>query len=123
MKTPFGYLIAFALQYIALMCLFFYVSCATAAGVGFFLFTISITEDIKNNFKSINKQVSKSMNDDKKNEILKQFLDTVQFHAIAKQLQQISIFSVFCLKNFPTCAIYLFIHCVFISDLSVEYQI
>lgn len=85
-RNPIGYLFAFALQYIALMNLFFYVCCMACIGIGFFMFIISIAKDIKNNLKSINEQLTKSMAEDKISEISKQFSKTIQFHADAKQL-------------------------------------
>lgn len=92
-RNPIGYLFAFFLQYIALLNLFFYVCCMACIGIGFFMFIISITKDIKNNLRSINEHLKKSMSEHEKSEISTQFLDTIQFHAVAKQLSWIFLSS------------------------------
>lgn len=56
-KNLMGYLVAVALEYMGNVHLYVFSAEFTSLGLGAFLFTISMTEDIKNNLSSINKIV------------------------------------------------------------------
>lgn len=79
-KTPFGYLIAFRLQYITLAHVFQFIALLVSVGIGFFLLTITMLKDLKRTvraLKSYNQNEMLSMN---------QLYDFIKFHSITKQL-------------------------------------
>lgn len=87
-KNPFGYLAAFALQYCGQSFLLFGFANGASAAIGAYMFIISMINDIEISLKLIGKSVKSK----DQMEMLKTFVDTVQFHGIVKQLSQRSHF-------------------------------
>lgn len=65
---------------------FLFVSGATAFGIAYFLYTVTITDDLKNSLNSINKEEKKKHKDRRQSfELLRDF---IQLHSIARQLSK-----------------------------------
>ena len=82
-KNLIGYLIAVALEYLSDLHICFFVASIFSLAVGGFIFTFSMTEDIKNNLNSINQNIE---TDGTRSEFYKKFSRFVQLHSNAQQL-------------------------------------
>lgn len=82
-KNPLGYLIAACLQYVMTKCFFIYVASLSSFGIGFYLFSMAMSEDMKLNLNSI-KRDSKTRRH--QSEAIKQLAKFVQIHTLSKQL-------------------------------------
>lgn len=79
-RNPFGYSIAFTLQYITLAYVFQFIALIASMGIGVFLLTISMVKDLKYTAKALNKfNKNKSLS-------LEQFYEFIQYYSIVKQL-------------------------------------
>lgn len=88
-QNPFGYPIAFTLQYIMLMYVFEFIALAVSMVFGIYLLTTSMFKDMK--------QILRTLNKFPQNELMfiLQLNDFLNFHSISKQLRFIlmSVFS------------------------------
>lgn len=81
-KNPVGYLVAYIIQYIGIGVMSFFVACCASAGVGFAVFVMLFTKDIKVNLKTVNKK-AKSKGDH--TQLLMDFCDVIEMHALTKK--------------------------------------
>lgn len=88
-KNPYGYLIAFALQYIMVLNLHFFVACAVSTGIGIYLWASTFTLDIKNHIRIVNDIVNLGNSDDNHLRLSKQLYETIEFFTVVKQLSGI----------------------------------
>lgn len=79
-KTPFGYLIAFAVQCITLLIAVQFIALIVSNGIGVYLLIISMIKDLKRAVKHLIKL------DKNEHLFIKQLYDFIEFHSIAKQL-------------------------------------
>lgn len=82
-KQPFGYIVGFTFQSLLALYLCKISAVFTAIGLGIFLLTLSVAEDINDDLISINKNAK---NKKKRVLALKQLNEFVQYHSDAKQL-------------------------------------
>lgn len=82
-KTPIGYLIANAVLYSLLKCIYFYAAVGSSINIGAWLFVMKFIEDIQNDTKSINKIAKSKKNQSK---LLNRLSDSIQFHSNTKEL-------------------------------------
>lgn len=66
------------------MVMSFFVACCASAGVGFAVFVMLFTKDIKKNLRSFNKKVKSKFKLD--NQTLMDFCDVIELHAMTKKL-------------------------------------
>lgn len=79
------------MQYIAIGYMSFFVACCVSTGVGFAIFVMLFTKDIKQNLSSINKTVKSKEN---RTQLLLDFCDVIEMHSATKKLSIVqSIFS------------------------------
>lgn len=81
-KNPLGYLPAFAQQYLSAMCIAHLAICTTAFITGSCWLLISVIEDIKIGFQTLDRNVKLGTN---QLELLIQFVELLELHADAKQ--------------------------------------
>lgn len=84
LHNPFGYLIAFVIEYIMLGYEFFIVACSLELGIGANIFAISIIEEIRRILHSMNRKAHLKKN--KSNKLKTLFLEYIHAHAAIKQL-------------------------------------
>lgn len=89
-KDPIGYLIAFTLQSVSILDLFFFVSCCVSLGIGIYMVVTSLTEDIKIILNSINENAKFKRN---RLKLSKEIYNALEFHATAMRLNK-------CVDNF-----------------------
>lgn len=120
MKKPFGYIIAFAVQYTAMWYVHCNIACMISLAFGSFLVSMSVIKNIKNNIYSINKNVKSKEN---RLQTFKKISNFIDFHATLKQLSK--IFGNFA-KNWFTFNFNFFLELfvgfrIFINRLSFHY--
>lgn len=86
-RSPFGYSVACALQYILIRYVFYFVVFCVCFEIGFFLLLKSITDDIKNSVKILNVNAKRKR---RRLKLAEQLGDFVQIHSHAKQLSKLS---------------------------------
>lgn len=79
-----GYLMAVGLEYSANALLYFFNAGLVPLAIGIFLFTLSMTEDIKNNLNSVNEMIKIKGT---RPEIYKKITHSIRLHSKAKQLR------------------------------------
>lgn len=82
-KNPIGYLAAVSLQFIMSTYGFALVANMSCFGIGCYFFALTLTDDLKNILKSINK-ISKIKK--KRSEIAAKLTEFIKIHSMAKQL-------------------------------------
>ena len=82
-KTPIGYLIAFALQYITIKYLYMFGAAIVSFEISIYLLITALIEDVKRNISSINELVKSK---EKRRQMSEKLRDLIQFHSNVKQL-------------------------------------
>lgn len=82
-----GYLLAVALEYVLNTHIYYFVANLVAMGIGGLLFNLSMIDDIKNNFNSINEIVESNGT---LLEIYRKISHSIQLHSNARQLSQMN---------------------------------
>lgn len=82
LKNPFGYLIAFVLQYAAFWYVHCNIACMISIGFGSFLLLMTLIKDIKDDLHHITKSVKVKAN---RPQTYKKICDFIKFHAILTQ--------------------------------------
>lgn len=85
-RHPIGYFVAVILQFIPIAYHYTFVACEATFEGGLFAFTLSFTEDIRNDVKSLNENAKSQTN---RFQTLKQISDFVQYHSTFKRLSKI----------------------------------
>lgn len=97
-NTPFGYFVAFSLQYIAFLNISYTCTITVCFGAGGSLIMMSMAKDIKNDLFAINEAAATVENPTEVTHKLNEF---IQFHSDAKQLSK-----TFYVNNKPTINVY-----------------
>lgn len=82
-----GYFLAVALEYVLNAHIYYFVANLVAMGIGGLLFNLSMIDDIKNNFNSVNEIVKRNGT---LPEIYKKISHSIQLHSNAKQLSEMN---------------------------------
>lgn len=88
-NNPFGYLVAFTLQYIVFACMFINIACFASTGIGSWMFAIAYTKDIRNVLNQIDGIAENPKNQTEIKEKLSEFI--VQ-HSLGKKLSHIMLY-------------------------------
>lgn len=92
-RSPFGYAVACALEYILIRYVFIFAVFCVCFEIAFALLLTSITNDIKNCVKLLN---AKTKAKRRRSKLAEQLGDFVQFHSHTKQLSNIRFFFFLC---------------------------
>lgn len=79
-KNPFGYLIAVITEYMIVMSSVLTAGSALTCGIGFYLFIIAMSKNIKANLRSMDRKADRK----RRNHILKQLIEFLAFHSRVK---------------------------------------
>lgn len=88
MNHPVGYLLGAVVQYIIFSYVFVLCACLSSLGFGCFCFSISMTDDVKNNLNTSNEQVIAKENP---THILKQYSEFIELHTNVHQLSRLTV--------------------------------
>lgn len=81
-RNPRGYLAAFTLSYVLEVNVIFFLVCNICTGIGFFIFAMSLTKDVKNDFLKFGVWMKSEPNPTL---LSKQLFDLIQFHSLMKR--------------------------------------
>lgn len=81
-RNPHGYLLAFTLSYVIELNVIFFLVCNICTGVGFYIFSMSLTEDVKDDFWAFGVWIKSEPNPTL---LSKQLFDLIQFLSLMKR--------------------------------------